>query len=407
MAKTIKVKNPVLPEKEDTFLTTKYTSGATLAVKDTEGWAANDVAVVGHAGDEQAEAGLLNSITAPSAINLTGALKFPHAVDQPVFRSDWDKISLERKPSAGAFAQIVEGLFTIEWDERDGFSKIPVAAGVDSDTYRWRFYNSGSLTYSDYSGELPGTGLTQFHAGYLIEVVRYFGKIPAHLGIKDLDILRSLNRGQREIDTMHDRWWFALTQDTTGTRITSIADIFQYDLTSDFRGMDVLQVLDINNQKYNLSFMPLIEFDAYKIDNAATAGHSDSSRIWTLLPPDSSNTIGYFGVHPTPKTTGIYFYRRYWRFLPELTSFASKTLIPLPETLINWALFELYKLREDRDNASFYYQLYTENVGMLKKIQRRQIGQAEIARFRGQRGYSRLFGELTNQNIDTIRENYW
>lgn len=407
MAQAIKVKNPQVPEKEDTFLTAKYTSGTVLTVKDTEGWAANDVAVVSHPGDEQSEGKLVSSTTGTSSINLTGALKHTHDIDQPVFRSDWDKISLERKPSGGAFAQITEGLFTIEWDERDGFSKIPVAAFVSSDTYRWRFHNSGSNTYSPYSGELPGTGLTQFHAGYLIEVVRYFGKIPAHLGIKDLDILRSLNRGQREIDTMHDRWWFALTEDTDATRITAIAGTSKYDLTSDFRGMDVLKVLDINSQKYNLSFLPLVEFDSYKVDDADSGNRSDSTRFWTLLPPDSSNTIGYFGVHPTPKTVGIYFYRRYWRFLPELTSFASKTLIPLPETLINWALFELYKLREDRDNASFYYQLYTENVNMLKRIQRRQIGQAEIARFRGQRGFSRLFGEFSLQSKDSIVENYF
>jgi hypothetical protein len=406
MAKTVKIKNPQVPVKEDTYLTAKYTSGTSLTIKDTEGWAANDVAVIGHPGDEHSEAKLISSVSGTSTLNLPSALKHAHAIDQPVFRSDYDQISLERKASGGSYAEIAEGKFAIEWDERDGFSKVPVAAGVASDTYKWRFYNSGSAAYSDYSGELPGTGLTQFHAGYLIEVVRYFGKIPAHLGIKDLDILRSLNRGQREIDTMHDRWWFALTEDTDASRITSIADTFKYDLTSDFRGMDVLKVLDEDDNKYNLSYVPLIEFDSFKSDDADTTVHNNNTRAWSLLPPDSSNTIGYFGVHPTPEDDSIYFYRRYWRFLPELTSFASQTLIPLPEVLINWALFELYKLREDRDNASFYYQMYTENVGMLKRIQRRQIGQAEIQRFRGQRGYSRLFGEFSTSS-DTMRENYW
>jgi hypothetical protein len=74
---------------------------------------------------------------------------------------------------------------------------------------------------------------------------------------------------------------------------------------------------------------------------------------------------------------------------------------------MNWALFELWKLRQDKENASFYYSLYKENVDMLKRIQRRQIGQADIARFRGQRGYSRLFGEFSYQNLSTLRENYW
>ena len=408
MALVIKVKNPQLPEHEDTFLTAKYTAGGTsLTIKSNEGWAANEVLVIGHPGDEKCEQITIDSLTGNTTINLTGALKFDHSIDAPCFRSRWNQISLERKASGGAYAEITEGKFTIEWDEKDGHSKIPVAAGVASDTYKWRFYNSASATYSDYSGELPGTGLTQFHAGYLIEIVRYFGKIPAHLGITDLDILRSLNRGQREVDTMHDRWWFALTEDDSSSRIASIAATYKYNLTANFRGMDVLQVLDTNTQKYNLSYFPLIEFDTYKVDDANTANHNDSTQIWTLLPPDTSNTIGYVGVHPTPKTTGLWFYRRYWRFLPELTSFASSTLIPLPETLVNWALFELWKLREDRDNAGFYYQLYTENVNLLKRVQRRQIGQAEIQRFRGQRGYSRLFGEFSLRSIDTLRENYW
>ena len=406
MAKIIKVKNPLLPEGEETYLTAKYSSGTTMTVKNTEGWADNDVVVVGHPGDEKTEAGTVASTTGASTITLDSALSFAHAIDTPLNRSLYNQISLERKASGGAWAVISEGLQNIEWDEKDGYSKVSVAAGVDSDTYRWRFYNTKSLAYSAYSGELPGTGLTQFHAGYLIEVIRYFGKFPANLGISDLDILRSLNRGQREIDTMHDRWWFALTEDTDATRLTSIASTYKYDLPSDFRGMDTLKVHDTNDQRYNLSYQPLVEFDSFKVDDADTANDSDSTQYWTLLPPDSDNTIGYLGVHPTPKTTGIYFYRRYWRFLPELTSFASKTLIPLPETLINWALFELWKLREDRDNASFYYQQYSENVRMLKMIQRRQIGQADIQRFRGQRGYSRLFGNFS-QRSDQLRETYW
>lgn len=407
MSKLIKIKHPLLPSEEETYLTIKYLASGNYTVKSNEGWNTNDIAVIGYPGDEKTEQVIVNGISGNTVISPTAAGKFEHAIDTPLFKSRYNQISLERKPSGGSFAEIAEGKSNIEWDERDGHSKLRVAAGADSDTYRWRFYNSASGEYSQYSGELPGTGLTQFHAGYLIEAARYFGKIPANIGVDDLDILRSLNRGQREIDTMHDRWWFALTEDDSSSRIASVANTFKYNLTSNFRGMDVLRVLDEEDQKYNLSFIPLIEFDSYKTDDQNTSNHGNHPKFWTLLPPDSDNTIGYFGVHETPEDTALYFYRRYWRFLPELTSFASTTLIPLPEALMNWAIFELYKLREDRDNASFYYQLYTENVRMLKQIQKRQIGQAEIARFRGQRGYSQLFGALAFQSVDTIRERYW
>lgn len=410
MAKTIKIKHPTVPSKEETFLTAALSAAGTAStVRSNEGWAANDVAILGRPGQEQSEQVLVTSVSGNTTIN-HAAVKFAHGVNTPLFRSDYNQISVERKPTGGSFAVIAEGLQNIEWDEKQGYTYVDIAAGEDEDTYRWRFYNSGSGSYSPYSGSLPASGLTYDYAGYIIEQIRLFGKIPAELGLTDIDLLRMLNRGQQRVDTLAPsggRWWFALTEDTTSTRITSIADTYKYDLTSNFRAMDVVKVLDENDVKINLSFSPLIEFDALKQDDADTSSHNNSTRIWTLLPPDSDNTVGYFGVHPTPEDASIYFYRRYWRFLPTLTSSFSQTLIPLPETLFNWAMREIYRLREDMDNANYYEQAFNDNVKMLTRLQRRQIGQAELVRFRGQRGYSRLFGEFNVQAGDFYRENYW
>lgn len=409
MSKILNIKNPKVPSKEETHLTAKYSSGTALTVANNDGWADNDIAVVNTPGREKAEAGKVSGTTGNQQIDLDAGLKFDYGIDTPLFRSDYDQISLERKPTGGSFAEIAEGKQDIQWDERDGHTKISVAAGLDSDTYRWRFFNSLTSTYSPYSGELPGTGLTQFMAGYLISAVRYFGKMPAFKGVTDLDILNSLNRGQRQIDTLAlgGRWYFALTEDTDSDRITSIAGTFKYDLPSTFRGMDVVQVLDINDQRYDLSYIPRIAFDSLKVDRANTATRDDSTRQWTLLPPDSSNTVGYFGVDPTPDTTGIYFYRRYWRFLPDLTNFASTTLIPLPEVLVNFALFEIYRLREDQTISKLYFDLYREGVNMLKRLERKNIGQDQIMNWRGQRGFSRLFGNLAVQSRENYVENYW
>ena len=406
MSKVVKVKNPLVPNDEETVLSSKYSSGTALTVKNNEGWADNDIAIIGHPGDERTEMGLVASTTGDTTITLDSALKFSHPVDTPIFRCRYNQISLERKASGGSYAVISEGLRNIEWDERDGFTKVVVAAGVDSDSYKWKFYNSLSLTYSAYSAELPGTGLTPQHAGYIIQLIRKFGKIPANSGLTDLDLLASLNRGQQKIDALHERWWFCLVEDTVSTAVASIAGTYKYDLPDGFRGMDVLKVLDDQSQKYNLSFVPQIEFDSLKIDTS-TDTRSDSTKLWTLLPPDSSNDLGYFGVHPTPVSTDNSFYRRYWRKLPTLTTYASETLIPIPEALFNWGMHELYKLREDKDNAIYYLGLFQEDVKMLKMMQKRQIGQAEFQRFRGQRGYAKLFGSLGYQSNDTLREMYW
>lgn len=407
MAKTVKVKNPVIPQKEETFLTAKYTSGTSLSVKNNEGWSDNDHVVVGLPGRELTELGDVSGVSGNETITLDSALKFDHGIDAPLFRSAFDQIAFEKKASGGSFAEVAK--YDIQWDEQDGFTKITVSDGVDSDTYRWRFYSTLTGLYSDYSGELPGTGLTQFHAGYLVAIVRQFGKMPAFEGITDLFILHSLNRGQRQIDTQapDGKWWFALTEDVTATRVQAVANTYKYDLPSSFRAMDVIQVLDTNSQRYNLSYEPRQVFDSFKTDDANESGHSDSTRQWTLLTPDSTNTVGYFGVHPTPLTADNYYYRRYWRFLPELTSFASITLVPLPEMLINYAMYEVYKLREDAENAQMYYTLFKEGLQMLNRLQRRQVGQSQLLWWRGQTGFADLFGNLGSQSIDTIRENYW
>lgn len=408
MAKVLRIKNPRLPDREQTFLTAKYTSGTTLTVKNNNNFEDNIFAVLGVPGREKTEIGKVASITGASTVTLDAALSFSHKIDTVIYRSEYDQISIERKASGGAYAQIAEGLVNIQWDEQDGNTKVSVAAGVDSDTYKWRFYNSLATTYSDYSGELPGSGLTQFHVGSMIKSIRYFGKMPAFKGITDIDILNSLNRGQREIDIQapDGRWWFTLVEDSDTTRVTSVVGQSKYDLTSDFRAMDVIQVLDLNSQKYNLSYLPRPVYDAYKTDQSSTL-YSDSTMQWTLLPPDTDNTVGYFGVYPTPATTGIYFYRRYWRYLPELTSFASKTLVPVPEVLVNYALYEIYRLREDRDNALFYYGLFEKGLKLIHGLQRRQLGQQQILNYRGQNGFANLFGNPGLQSSENIVTNYF
>lgn len=405
MAILLRIKNPPLPNQEETFLSSSYSSGTSLSVRNTDGWVSNDVAVAGQPGDEKTEARVINTIPSATGLTVTAAYSFSHEVDTPLFKTRYDKISLERQANgSGAYAEVLEGKITIGWDEKDGFTKILNQAGSTADNFKWRFYNSVSGEYSLYSGILPGTGLTSAHAGKMVQVVRRTAKIPANLGIQDTDILGLLNEAQKELDAEYELWWFTRTEDSVG--ITAIAGIYKYDLPSTFRAMDVVKVLDNNSIKYDLKFSPLVEFDQFKSDTN-TSTRNDSTRNWTLLPPDDSSTIGYFGIDPTPATTNNTYYRRYYRFIPELTTFADVTIVPIPRVLIAYAVWQIYLIREDAANAAIWEDRYKDGVKKLKAMQRRQVGQADFARFRGQRGYARLFGNYGYMNRDTIHENYW
>ena len=146
---------------ERTLLTARFASGTALTVLSTEGWADNDIVVVGRPGQEATEAKDVSSTTGATTITVSGNLLRSHPIDTRLFLSSHDQIEFERKASGGAFAALSDSPFTIEWDEPDSKTKIIIPSFVTTDTLRWRFRNSASGDVSSYSDEVPGTGISR------------------------------------------------------------------------------------------------------------------------------------------------------------------------------------------------------------------------------------------------------
>ena len=203
----VKVSNPELTPDESTYLTADYSSGTTLTVRNSEGLTTSWYAIIGEPGQEQTEAIVISASPTDTTVTIGSALNFAHPKSTPIYLSQWNQISFERKPTGGSYAVISGSPSAIEWDEPDKKSLIVVDGGVTTDTYKWRFYNSTTAGYSDYSDELAGTGLTRFKVGALIQQVR---KNPIVQSVDDETIIGYFNDYQADLvyPEIPKAWWF-------------------------------------------------------------------------------------------------------------------------------------------------------------------------------------------------------
>lgn len=402
----LKISNPDLSGEERTYLTQDLSaSGTTLNVRNVKGFTSGWYGVLGVPGQEQTEAVLVTNAATTDTSMTAGACKFSHPKSTAVYQSQWNQLSVERKPSAGSYSELAK--YDIEWDNDDNKTLIVVSGGATSDTYRWRFYNANTGTYSDYSDELAGTGLARNSVGHLIEQVR---RNPVAKNIKDEIIIDYFNDYQTDVvyPELQTAWWFT----KEGSQLATTASTYKYSISdnwSDFRAKKFLLYRYISGDvdiTYPLSWSPPSEFYNYKSD--ANQADDDYVRYWSLLPPDDSSALGYIGLHPTPKTANCYIKPVYFFELSNLDSFGDTIVIPHSKGYIDYALYRIYDdIKRDTSNANKYSSRVAQSITSLKKLNRRQLGQKEWKRWRGRRGWSRLFGEQATSTGQTQKEMYW
>jgi hypothetical protein len=400
------IQNPELTYEEKTYLTADYLTGTSLTIRNNEGFTSNWFVIVGEPGQEQTECKQISSSTGNETLTLSGALKFSHPKSCPVYLSQWDKVSVERSALAtSGFAAITDSPFLIEWDDEELTSTIIDSAGSASHYFRWRFYNSITLTYSSYSGVISGGGLDRNQAGYVIEKVR---KNSATQGVSDQTMYDYMNDFQDLCyEEIPEAWW--LTRE--GTEVATTADGYKYNISvnwADLLSIKYVLYRYINgsqNNSYPLSYITPLEFYNYKSDYNQSS--SDNASKWTFLPPDASSAKGYIGIHSTPDNDVCYIKPVYYIDLPIVSSFEDVLVIPRPKAYEDYILYRIWEdIKQDSQTASTYNARVQSSIIALKRRSRRQQGQKELFRYRGQKGYQNLFGAGGGSSM-TNRENYW
>lgn len=412
MSLRMRLRNPDLTQEERTYLSSDYTSGVTVTVRDNSSFTANSYAVAGEPGQEQTEQAPIASITDKTTITLSSGFNFAHPKSSPIYESRFSGISLERSVDSGVTWAVVSGSpFTLRWDGVDEFGKISTlvedGSGTSACVYRWRFYNATTGGYSVYSGTLPGTGLDRNTAGFVFGKVRR-NKIAQ--GIPDSVLYQYMNDLQDNVyEEMPKAWWFS----KEGTAVATEEDTYRYSISdnwSDFLSMQYMLYNYVSgdvSSTYPLTFITQLEFWDHKADQNQSS--DDNLTAWSLLPPDSNSAKGYIGIHPTAAVDAVCYLKPVYFFeLTDINSFEDTLVVPKPKIYEDYILHRINDdIKGDSANAEKYLLKVNSGLVALKKRTKRQQGQREWRRYRGNRGYSRLFGGSGGMSNDARRETYW
>jgi len=405
MARKIRIENPDITYEEQSYLAADYSSGTSLTVRNNDGMTADYFVVVGEPTQEQTEIGSINTTTGYSVIVLDSALRFSHPKSCPIYQSQWDKVSVEAK-TTGSYSVISGSPFEIDWDDPDNSTLVVHSDGSDSYTYRWRFYNSNTGEYSSYSGELGGGGLSRDQAGYIIQKIRRNKQMTE--GVEDQAMFEYMTDLQDVVyEQMPEAWWF----EKEGTAVSTAADTYKYSITTnwpDLLSINTLLYRYISGDvdiTYPIDYRSLIEFYNLKADSSQQS--DDNVTCWTLLPKDASDPKGYIGLHTTPDTTACYIKPIYSIELTDITSFDDTLLIPKPKIYEDYVLYRIADdIKGDQAIADKYQARVEADIKALKKRSKRQMGQKEFLKYRGPKGYKRLFNGFGYLPYND-RVNYW
>lgn len=348
----IYIKNPDLSQSEKTALDADYTSGTALTVINNSGWADNDVLVIKTPGTEKSESQTVASTTGATTITLDSALNFNHQVGERIYRSEYDQVEVSSYSGA---AWSVLATVSISWDALE--TLYIHQGGTDSSTYRFRYKNSASGNYSEYSGSIGGTGYTSSQAGYQVKRVRQILKDPDGQIMDDNDILRSLSDAKNIIKAIRDDWYFWLKEDE-GT-ITTVDGTRKYNLDDISSAIEYVKDVRFRDQSgnddviYHLKFLTPTVFEQYITDNSET--EDDTVIRYTLRPGDSSSTAGYIEVDPTPATTAAgSFYPKYYQPDADYSSLSATINVAIPHVLSDYVIAEGFRIKGDETRAEFY-----------------------------------------------------
>lgn len=401
----VKIKNPDVSGNIKTFLSKKYTSGTTLDVESSVGFANGNYVVVGEPGSEKAEVVDLTA-TPPSDITLTvTALKFPHPKGTPVYYSRWDKYSLEyRGTDAGSWTAYGGMPTSLEFDSIH--TEYRDTAATTTFSWRYRYYSTEKAAYSDYSDTIGAAGWPRGSVGYMVREVRKIINDPESKTITDTELIRFFNKAQDIIYSLYDRWWFLLKE---GTVVDTVASQKIYDLPSDFGRLHrvLFNYVDDGDTdiEYNLRYLTNIEFE-YESRNQG-ADDNDGVKYYSVYPGDSTNETGYFHIWPTPETAGLDMTPWYYKKMTDLDSYADETEVSLPAMLEDYALAQVYKIRKEEIKAGYYDKLFREQIDLLKLEQRKSARpMRKLWRYEGRRAERRLFGTRDIYS-DSAKERYW
>jgi len=392
----ITIVNPKILDGPYTILSQDYTSGATLYVEDSSGFADNDLIIVGSSGDEKVESTDLTSAPPNTTSLAITSLAFPHDADEPIQRVLFDKFDIQYKTtSTGSWNDLVLAQ-SFDWakDKTDYVH----SAGESTFYYRSRYYNSATATYSDYSDTVVGTGYTRLQVGALITRTRKKAMDENKEHASDKDIIGSFNTVNDIVRGLNRKWWFLKTE----SDITTVANTGEYSLPTDFdRGyrLKFHYHSTSENVEYYLKYQSNIEFQYNNQDQESTS--DDNISTYTIDPVSLK-----IKVSPIPLTAGNTLTVIYFKTLDDVDTFGDTVPVPLADLYVHYAAAEIWETKDSEKKAAYHKTEFKNMLEILDQMRMKNLEPKQMMAFKGRNASSRWYG-ASRGSTDEERERYY
>lgn len=394
----IPIVNPTTILTNQTWISSSYSSGTSLTVKNTGGFADDDLILVGYPGQENTE---ITSLTAtpPSVTTLTiTAMNFAHSKDDPVYMILFNQCEIHESSNGTDYTLIA----TVNLDYSKMITVYEYLNGSQSNYYKIRLKNSVSGSLSSFSDAQLGTGWPRKSTGRMIRNVRRYLRDLNERSYQDWEIMAELKNAADEVTSEIPNAFWTLKK---SSRTTS-ASTAEYYLPTDYRAMLFLLYTytetSSTSRTYPIEYKPKPEFLLLVQDDNAT--DDDFLRNWTETPGDSDYPNGYFKVYPTPESADKAMTLWYFIEEPEFDSYGDLTNCPMPQVYEHYAVSMLSR---DTDMIQRHESMYIRGLRQLKQRQRREFNPKQLIRRYGIDPEGNLYGAGAVRRTAEDKENYW
>lgn len=251
---------PNISQNEKTFLSADEAIGqTTLSVISGRNFSANEYVLIGNLGEEIAEIRKISSQTDTTIT--TDALLFAHPRGTKIQFIPYNQITVTRSTDAGVNYSPLSAV-DIRPDSSETY--IQRTSDASTDYYKYRFYNSTSTLYSQYSDAVIATGFADnsvwsIKRRALIQLGEQIGDV-----ITDEFLNEALWEGRRELDNDESigKWSFRIKRNANVDSI--IPGTYQLTLPTDLRkpntGENILSIR-IGQDGQSLDYQDMVRFN--------------------------------------------------------------------------------------------------------------------------------------------------
>lgn len=207
--------NPEVDHLEKAYIASYADAGATsLVLTNNNGFSNTDKILIGRMGQERSEIGTISGAISGNTNITVSATDFPHNVDDPVYKLEWDQIKFYRATSiSGTYSSIAT--VDIDVDNEEGVTTYDDSGWDSSYYYKIAYYNSVTTNESELSDPIAATGYEELTAGDVIE--RHVRRVRDHgyAVLSEQEYLDIMDEVNKDLITQARKPWDFLKRSTT------------------------------------------------------------------------------------------------------------------------------------------------------------------------------------------------